>query len=88
MSLGRGGNGSLVSCARHKMPARRQACGREGRIPNEKVFEMLADLKPQTLSARLLVQSFKLARGTIMKRFDKRLATVARDMEERAAKMA
>ena len=46
------------------------------------------ELTPQTLSARLLVQSFKLARGTIMKRFEQRLANVARDMEERAAKMA
>ncbi|MDV4143404.1 SRPBCC family protein [Shimia sp. FJ5] len=51
-------------------------------------LSLMADLKPQTLSARLLLQSFKLARGSIMKRFEQRLATVARDMEDRAAKMA
>lgn len=51
-------------------------------------LSVMTDLKPQTLSARLLLQSFKLARGNITKRFDKRLATMARDMEERASKMA
>ncbi len=51
-------------------------------------LSVMADLKPQTLAARLLVQSFKLARGNLMNRFEQRLASVARDMEERAAKMA
>lgn len=45
-------------------------------------------ITPQTLSARLLVQSFKLAKGNINKRFNQRLATQARDMEERFTKIA
>ncbi|MCW8842720.1 MAG: SRPBCC family protein [Rhodobacteraceae bacterium] len=45
-------------------------------------------LTPQTLSARLLVQSFKLARGNITKRFDSRMASWARDIEARATKIA
>ena len=51
-------------------------------------LSVMADLKPHTLAARLLVQSFKLARGNIMKRFEQRLAAAARDMEDRAATMA
>ncbi|SHJ58639.1 hypothetical protein SAMN05444000_110109 [Shimia gijangensis] len=46
------------------------------------------NLAPQTLSARLLVQSFKLAKGNINKRFNQRLATQARDMEERFTRLA
>lgn len=49
---------------------------------------MVAELKPSTLSARLLVQSFKLARGNISKRIDARMANVARDMEDRVSGMA
>lgn len=45
-------------------------------------------IAPQTLSARLLVQSFKLAKSNINKRFSQRLATQARDMEERFTKLA
>jgi len=41
------------------------------------------ELRPQNLSARLMVQSLKLARGSLSKRFDSRIATYARDMEER-----
>ena len=51
-------------------------------------LSVVADLKPQTLSARLLMQSLKLARGKVVQRFDARLATMARDMEERAGKTA
>lgn len=46
------------------------------------------DVRPKTLSARLLVQSLKLAKSNITKRFDKRMATTARDMEDRYSDMA
>ncbi|WP_127114611.1 SRPBCC family protein [Shimia sediminis] len=46
------------------------------------------DVRPKTLSARLLVQSLKLAKSNITKRFDKRMATAARDMEDRYGGMA
>ena len=48
------------------------------------VFKMI----PNTLSARLLVQSFKLARSKINKRFQKRMAGYARDIEGKLAKSA
>lgn len=41
------------------------------------------ELKPQTLSARLLVQSLKLAKGRMTKRFHLRMAEYARDLEDR-----
>ncbi len=47
-----------------------------------------ADFTPQTLSARLMVQSFKLAKSSISKRFDSRLADQARDMEDRYTRQA
>lgn len=46
------------------------------------------EIVPNTLSARLLVQSFKLAKGNIGKRFDARMTTQARDMEERYTRLA
>lgn len=42
-----------------------------------------SDLKPKTLSARLLVQSLKLAKGGIDKRFRHRMAGYATDLEDR-----
>lgn len=41
------------------------------------------ELKPTTLSARLLVQSLKLAKGGIDKRFRQRMAGLAKDLENR-----
>ncbi|MEH6673846.1 MAG: SRPBCC family protein [Sulfitobacter sp.] len=41
------------------------------------------DLKPQNLSARLLVQSLKLAKNALTKKFKKRVGDYAKDMEER-----
>lgn len=43
---------------------------------------------PKTLSARLLVQSFKLARGTLSKRFRVRMAEFAKHIETRQAGFA
>lgn len=46
-------------------------------------MNIAADLKPHTLSARLMVQSLKLARGNLNKRFDKRVAEFAGNLEKR-----
>ncbi|MFU8882595.1 MAG: SRPBCC family protein [Rhodobacterales bacterium] len=42
------------------------------------------DLKPRTISARLLVQSLKLARTSLNKKFHLRIADYARELEDRA----
>lgn len=47
-----------------------------------------ADMKAQTLSARLLIQSLKLARGNLNKRFNVRVADFAQDIEDRCKRTA
>ncbi len=49
---------------------------------------LAAELKPRTMSARLMVQSLKLARTNVTKRFEMRLAIFARDMEDRYKRCA
>ncbi|WP_298259907.1 SRPBCC family protein [uncultured Litoreibacter sp.] len=44
------------------------------------------DVRPQTLSARLLMQSAKLARNTLNRRYKTRIAHFASDLEERYKK--
>ena len=44
------------------------------------------DVRPQTLSARLLMQSAKLARNTLNRRYKTRIAHFATDLEERYKK--
>ncbi|MEP3348107.1 MAG: SRPBCC family protein [Litoreibacter sp.] len=44
------------------------------------------DVKPQTLSARLIMQSAKLARNTLNRRYKTRIAHFASDLEERHKK--
>ncbi|MGJ8626115.1 MAG: SRPBCC family protein [Sulfitobacter sp.] len=46
------------------------------------------EVKPLTLSARLLVQSMKLAKGTLTRKYKLRVAEYAKGMEERYVKMA
>ena len=55
---------------------------------NSTRVNVLFKMTPNTLSARLLVQSFKLARSRINKRFKKRMASFAREIESRVAKSA
>jgi hypothetical protein len=42
-----------------------------------------SELKPRTLAARLFIQSMKLARGKVMKRYETRLKTAASMIEAR-----
>lgn len=44
------------------------------------------ELKPKTLSARLMVQSLKLARSKLSKRFRERVASFAEELEDRYRK--
>ncbi|MEP5762077.1 MAG: SRPBCC family protein [Litoreibacter sp.] len=44
------------------------------------------DIKPKTLPARLLIQSARLTRNTLNRRFNKRIANFAEDMEDRHAR--
>jgi len=46
------------------------------------------DIKPQNLSARLLVQSFKLAKMSLTKKYKLRVAEYAKSLEERYERIA
>lgn len=46
-------------------------------------LDMTLDLKPRSLPAKLLVQSMKLARGSLNKRFKVRVAEFAKTTEDR-----
>ncbi len=47
-----------------------------------------AGLKPRTMTARLMVQSLKLARANVTKRFEMRLNSFAKDLEDRYRRCA
>ncbi len=51
-------------------------------------LKLHADLKPQNLSARLLVQSLKLAKTNLTKRLQIRLTDYAQGIQERASRSA
>lgn len=51
-------------------------------------MELEIDLSPESLTARLLVQSIRLARSSLNKRFQVRVAEFAKDVEDRYARMA
>lgn len=51
-------------------------------------MSMDIELKPQNLSARLMIQSLKLAKSNMTKRFEKRIASFARDLEDRYTRRA
>ncbi|PHO04541.1 hypothetical protein CSC82_07770 [Rhodobacteraceae bacterium 4F10] len=51
-------------------------------------LNLRANLKPRTLTARLLLQSAKLASGNINKRLKNRMVAYAEDLEARYSKLA
>lgn len=56
--------------------------------PNRTRVSLVFKMSPKTLSARLLVQSFKLARSSINKRFKARMTHFAREIENKVVKSA
>lgn len=46
------------------------------------------NLAPRTLPARVFVQSLKLAKGNLNKRFKRKVSEYAKNMEDRSARMA
>jgi carbon monoxide dehydrogenase subunit G len=56
--------------------------------PNRTRVNVVFKMDPKTLSARLLVQSFKLARSSINKKFKARMESYAREIEGKVAKSA
>lgn len=56
--------------------------------PKKTRMRLSLDLKPQTLSARLLIQSMKLAKGSIEKKFSARIADYSKDIADRYSKVA
>ena len=51
--------------------------------PNRTRMQVELELAPKSLSARLMVQSMKLAKSTLSRRFEKRVAQYAQEIEER-----
>lgn len=51
--------------------------------PRRTRLEATVDLSAKTLSSRLLLQSFKLARSTLAQRFKKRVASFADDVADK-----
>jgi len=56
--------------------------------PQRTRMKLHVELKPQTLSARLLVQSLKLAKGSLTKRLNLRVADYAAGIAQRARRQA
>lgn len=56
--------------------------------PKRTRMTVVADMQPKTLSARLLVQSLKLAKGRVTRKFSVRVAQYAKTIEERARNMS
>lgn len=56
--------------------------------PNRTRLNMVLDLKPKSIPARLLLQSMKLARGNMVKKFRRRIADFAQNIEDRAKSRA
>ncbi len=56
--------------------------------PRRTRMSVAITLAPKTLSARLLVQSLKLAKGNLTKRFKLKVADYAKTLEEKFSRMA
>lgn len=52
--------------------------------PNRTRMGIELEIKPRTLAARLMLQSMKLARQSLVKRFKTRVADFSEDIEEKA----
>ncbi|GFE64874.1 SRPBCC family protein [Litoreibacter roseus] len=52
---------------------------------NRTRVRMELDIRPRTLSARLLMQSVRLARNTLNRRYKRRIANFGEDLEDRYA---
>ena len=46
-------------------------------------LSFVADVHPKNLGARLVLQSLKLAKASVTRRFEQRIATYARELEDR-----
>lgn len=55
---------------------------------NRTRMALMAELKPKNISARLMVQSLKLARSNVSKRLEIRTAHYAKDLEEKYTRRA
>lgn len=90
----------VVECTDYDPPLRVKFDSRMTGMDGDLVVDLVAlsrgrtrlsleiELKPQTLSARLMVQSIKLAKGTLSKRFQIKVAEFARTTEENYQRMA
>ncbi len=90
----------VVECTEFDPPLRLKFDSRMTGLDGDLVAELVAlsrgrtrlsleiELKPQNLSARLLVQSIKLAKGTLSKRFQIKVAEFAKATEENYKRMA
>lgn len=76
-------------------PVRLRLSGQGANLEGEAAIDLLelgarrtrvhvaVEARPRTLSARLFLQSLRLGRARVQRRFDQRLATVAADIEDR-----
>ncbi len=84
--------------SRSEPPVRIETTGRSGGIDGVLRFDLLQlsprrtrltvdlDLTPTTITARLMLQSLRLAKGTLTQRFKLRVERFARDLEGRHGK--
>ncbi|GKY86197.1 SRPBCC family protein [Sinisalibacter aestuarii] len=84
-----------IELSDYEVPERVRARVQSTGIEMEVVVELVAmsrsrtrmnltlDARPRTIPARLMIQSLKLARQSVLKRFRRRVADYAADLEER-----